>query len=58
MGTATNSPPTMALETTLCLKRIGWLYPFFATLHLYHGLLGDARGEHGIAQRKARLAAR
>ena len=30
MGTATNSPPAMALEKRLGLKRIGWLYPIFA----------------------------
>ena len=39
MGTATNSPPVIALKKTLSLKQIGWLYPIFRDLHFYHGLL-------------------
>ena len=38
MGTATNSPPVIALEKkTLNPKRIGWLYPILRNLHFYHG---------------------
>ena len=43
MGTATNSPPAIALKKALSLKRIGWLYPIFRDLHFYHGLLARPR---------------
>ena len=40
MGTATNSPPSLAEKQLLSLKRIGWLYPIFRDPHFYHALLG------------------
>ena len=37
MGTATNPPPPWPKKKALGRKRIGWLYPIFRDLHLYHG---------------------